>query len=104
MHWGPPSIVRWTRRRSAALLLSTLLLVVASGSSAVAGHARRMAGADAPLSLDWEQDVSPDTASLPYPYNRAFDPIVAAHPRMPDRIAVLYHRFRTGSGSCTTLA
>lgn len=60
--------------------------------------------AAAPLALDWEKDVGPHTDTRPYPFNRAWDPIVATHPTDGDRIAVLYHRYRSGSGSCSTLA
>jgi hypothetical protein len=56
------------------------------------------------IELDWERDISPNTGSQPFPFDRAFDPIVATHPTDPDRIAVVYHRYRTGSGSCTTLS
>lgn len=62
------------------------------------------AGAASPLGLDFERDISPNTANDPFPFNRAFDPIVATHPTDPDRIAVLYHRYRSGSGSCSSLA
>lgn len=60
--------------------------------------------AGTPLVKDWERNISPATTTLSYPYNRAFDPIVATHPTNPDRIAVVYHRYRTGSGSCATLS
>ncbi len=56
------------------------------------------------LVRDWERDISPDVAGSAYPFNRAFDPIVATHPTDGDRIAVLYHRYRSGSGSCTSLS
>jgi hypothetical protein len=119
MCWGRPSIVRWTRTFAATLLAGALL----AGSGALAsspgpvlvaapvldtGPLRDpLAAVDlaaAPLALDWEKDVGPATDALPYPFNRAFDPIVATHPTDGDRIAVLYHRFRSASGSCTSLA
>ena len=110
--WAWPWIVRSTSRRLAAGLLVVLLAV---GGGIVPGGATEArtpparadasrAGAGAPLVQDWERDISPAVAGLPYPYNRAFDPIVATHPTDGDRIAVLYHRYRTGSGSCTSLA
>jgi len=86
--------VRWTRR-AALLAAGTLLATLTAVAPAAAAW---------PLVRDWERDISPDTASLAFPYNRAFDPIVATHPTDPDRIAVVYHRYRTSSGSCASLA
>ncbi len=86
--------MRWTSR-AALLVAGTLLATLAAVTPAAAAW---------PLVRDWEQDISPDTASQPYPFNRAFDPIVATHPTDPDRIAVVYHRYRTASGSCSSLA
>jgi len=82
-------------RRLATLLGGVALAVIVTVAPA---------GAAAPLVLDFERDVSPATANLPFPFNRAFDPIVATHPADPERIAVLYHRYRSGSASCSSLA
>jgi hypothetical protein len=88
--------VRWTDlRRLAAAALLPALLAAALPAPALAG---------APLALDREQDISPPIASQPFPFNRAFDPIVATHPTDGRRIAVVYHRYRTDSGSCATLS
>ena len=95
--------MRWTRRATARSAVAQLVAVAAVAAALTATPAAP-ARAAAPLALDWERDISPATADQPFPFNRAFDPIVATHPTDPDRMAVVYHRYRTGSGSCSTLS
>ena len=46
----------------------------------------------------WERNLHPELLDLKFPYNDAFDPIVATHPTNSDRIAVSYH-YQPPSGS-----
>ena len=54
--------------------------------------------ASAAAAVQWERNLHPEILDLKFPYNDAFDPIVATHPTNPDRIAVSYH-YQPPSGS-----
>lgn len=99
------------------LLTIGLLLALVAGGPAGAGTVTGggpgrlpdpVAGAPdatpaAALHLDWEREIGPDLEARPFPWDQAFDPIVATHPTDPRRIAVLYHREAHASGSCSPL-
>ena len=95
--------MRWTSRAAGRLLVGAVSAALVAATALVL-VALPAAAATPPVSLDWDRDIGPATLAQPYPYNRAFDPIVAAHPTDADRIAVVYHRYRTSSGSCSSLS
>lgn len=53
-----------------------------------------------PAQVLWERNLVPGIADLAYPYNHAFDPIVATDPLNPDRLAVAYHFYQTNRKPC----
>ena len=75
------------------------------GWSAIAGTLAALwlavsAVAAAPASVLWERNLVPGIADLAYPYNHAFDPIVATDPLHPNRLAVSYHFYPTSRKPC----
>lgn len=54
--------------------------------------------ASAAATIEWERNLHPEILGLDFPYNDAFDPIVATHPANPNKIAVSYH-YQPRSGS-----
>lgn len=86
------------RRLLRALLAVSLLLTLPAGP----GAARESGPAPAflPSTRIRTAPVGPRTAGLPFPYDQAFDPIVATHPTDARRIAVSYHRYSSVADEC----
>jgi hypothetical protein len=52
----------------------------------------------AAASVVWERNLTSNLTSLSYPYNDAFEPIVATHPTNSQKLAVLYE-YKPSSGT-----
>jgi len=57
--------------------------------------------ASAAVSAIWEKDLTADIADKSFPYNNAFEPIVATHPTNSLKLAVVYE-FKPSSTRCST--
>jgi hypothetical protein len=66
--------------------LATLALALAVGPVAAA------------VSVVWERNLTSNLTSLSYPYNDAFEPVVATHPTNSQKLAVLYE-YKPSSGA-----
>lgn len=56
----------------------------------------------AAVSVVWEKNLTPDLLSLSFPYDNAFEPIVATHPFNSQRLAVAYE-YRPSSSRCSVI-
>jgi hypothetical protein len=56
----------------------------------------------ASVSVVWEKDLTPDLLSLSYPYDDAFEPIVATHPTNSQKLAVAYE-YRPSTSKCNAI-
>ena len=74
---------------------------LAAFCSSVLGIALTTSPAAAAVSVVWEKNLTADLGSLSYPYNTAFEPIVATHPTNGLRLAVAF-QYRPSSSSCNT--
>ena len=57
--------------------------------------------AAAAVSVVWEKDLTADIAGKSFPYDNAFEPIVATHPTNSQKLAVVYE-FKPSSTRCST--
>lgn len=77
------------RSRSAVVALAAafVVLVLAAGQVAAA------------VSVVWEKDLTAPLLSLSFPYDNAFEPIVATHPFSSQKLAVVYE-YRPSTSRC----
>jgi hypothetical protein len=57
--------------------------------------------AAAAVSVVWEKNLTADIGGLPFPYDNAFEPIVATHPTNAQKLAVVYE-YKPTSSKCST--
>jgi hypothetical protein len=55
----------------------------------------------AAVTVVWEKNLTADMAGLSFPYDNAFEPIVATHPTNSQKLAVIYE-YKPSSSSCNT--
>ena len=53
------------------------------------------------VSVVWEKDLTEPMLSNSFPYNNAFEPIVATHPTNSQKLAVVYE-YKPGNSRCST--
>jgi hypothetical protein len=76
-------------RRLGALVGALVILCLSAGQALAA------------VSVVWEKDLTADIASRSFPYDNAFEPIVATHPTNNQKLAVV-HEYKPGNSRCGT--